>query len=108
MENRSRAWIHCRVSNKSLRFLLGYQEKRMMSYCESENMKIAGVSKEVCSGKNPADRYLSVITSMIQENRIDYIIVYDWTRLLIFQDLYMEFRLLCEMYGVEIIELKEP
>lgn len=108
MEKSNRAWIHCRVSKESLRYLLRFQEKRMTAYCESEEMKIIGVSKEVSFGKYPAEHYLSVITTMVRRHEIDCIVVYDWTRLLIFADLFMEFKMFCEMNGVEIIELHEP
>lgn len=80
----------------------------MTAYCESEEMKIIGVSKEVSFGKYPAEHYLLVITTMVRRHEIDCIVVYDWTRLLIFADLFMEFKMFCEMNGVEIIELHEP
>lgn len=108
MENLSKAWIHCRVSKESLRYLLRYQEDRLRAYCECENYKIVGASKEVSLGKYPAEYYLSVITTMVRRNEIDFVVIYDWTRLLIFKDLYMEFKLFCEMHGVEIIEIQEP
>lgn len=107
MENQSRAWIHCRVSAESLRHLLHYQEKRLISYCESENLKVVGVTKEIGVGKNPKGYYISKIETMIRRKEIDYLVVYDWTRLLIFEDLYAEFKLFCEMHGVEIIDLCE-
>lgn len=108
VEKSNRAWIHCRVSKESLRYLLKFQEKRLTAYCESEGMKIIGISKEVSLGKHPAEYYLSIITTMVRRNEIDCIVVYDWTRLLIFADLFMEFKMFCEMNGVEIIELHEP
>lgn len=108
MGNPIRAWIHCRVSKESLRFLLRLQEKRMVNYCENEDMKIIGISKEVSLGKCPAEYYLTLITAKVRRNEIDCIVVYDWSRLLIFPDLYMEFKMLCEVHGVEIIELHEP
>lgn len=108
MGNQSKAWIHCRVSKESLRYLLRYQEERLKAYCDGENYKIVGVSKEVSLGKYPAEYYLSVITAMVRRKEIDFVVIYDWTRLLIFKDLYMEFKLFCEMHGVEIIEIQEP
>lgn len=105
MENQSKAWIHCRVSAESLRYLLRYQKKKLISYCESENLKVVGVTQEVGVGKDPRDYYISTIATMIRRKEIDYLVVYDWTRLLIFEDLYAEFKLFCEMHGVEIIDL---
>lgn len=78
-----------------------------MSYCESENLKVVGVTKEVGLGKGPREHYISTIATIIRRKEIDYLVLYDWTRLLIFKDLYMEFKLFCEMYGVEIIDLSE-
>ncbi|RJV77307.1 hypothetical protein DW969_07850 [Eubacterium sp. AM47-9] len=89
VENQSRAWIHCRVSTESNRYLLHYQEKRLMSYCESENLKVVGVTKEVGLGKGPREYYISTIATIIRRKEIDYLVLYDWTRLLIFKDLYM-------------------
>lgn len=108
VENQGKAWLHCRVSKESLRYLLRYQEKRLKAYCDGENYKIIGVSKEVGLGKYPSEYYLSVITTMVRRKEIDFVVIYDWTRLLIFKDLYMEFKLFCEMHGVEIIEIQEP
>ena len=108
MENQIKAWIHCRVSKESLRYLLRYQEERLKAYCDGENYKIVGVSKEVSLGKYPTEYYLSVIITMVRRKGIDFVVIYDWTRLLIFKDLYMEFKLFCEMHGVEIIEIQEP
>ncbi len=100
-----RAWIHCRVSDESLRQLLHYQEKRLVNYCESENLKVVGITKEIGLGKDPNGYHISKIKTMIRRNEIDYVVVYDWTRLLIFEDLYKEFKLYCDMNGVEIIDL---
>ena len=107
MENQNRAWIHCRVSVESLRYLLRYQEKRLGCYCASENLKVVGVTKEVGTGKNPQGYYLATIATMVKRKEIDYLVVYDWTRLMIFEDLYSEFKLFCEMHGVEIIDLSQ-
>lgn len=78
-----------------------------MSYCGSENLKVVGVTKEVGLGKDPREYYISTIATIIRRKEIDYLVLYDWTRLLIFKDLYMEFKLFCEIYGVEIIDLSE-
>ena len=77
MENQSRAWIHCRVSTESNRYLLHYQEKRLMSYCESENLKVVGVTKEVGLGKGPREYYISTIATIIRRKEIDYLVLYD-------------------------------
>lgn len=107
MENQSRAWIHCRVSNESQRYLLNYQKKMLTDYCEGENLKIIGATKEVGAGRDPRGYYLSIIATMVRRKEIDYIVIYDWTRLLIFEDLYAEFKLFCEMNGVEIVDLQD-
>ena len=107
MKKLTKAWIHCRVSRESERHLLKYQKDILTSLCERNELEVFGISKEVGSGKFISGYYLSTIATMVRRHEIEYIVIYDWTRLLIFQDLYMEFKLFCEMNDVSIIDLQE-
>lgn len=107
LEKQRRAWIHCRVSKEPLRYLLNYQEKKARLFCESENMEVVGVTKEVGGGKSATEYYMSAIATEVRRNKIDCIVVYDKARLLIFEDIYMEFKIFCEMQGVDIISLED-
>ena len=106
MENQRKAWIHCRVSKEPLRSLLDFQEKKAKQYCESKGIEVFAVSKEVGGGRSATEYYLSTISIEVRRGKINCIVVYDASRLLIFDDIYIEFKIFCDMYGVEIITIE--
>ena len=102
-----RIWIHCRVSNESERYLLNYQKEALLKLVNHSNLKVVGISTEVSKGINPNSRELNAIKTSARRNEIDAVLVYDKTRLLIFDDMYMEFKMFCEMFDTMIISLQE-
>lgn len=107
MDNKLNIWIHCRVSNESERILLEFQKKKVMEFLNNLNVNIFGVSQEVNSGKDPHSRALDAIKVHARRGDIDAVIVTDKTRLFISENHYQEFKLMCEMCHVQIIELQE-
>ena len=106
MENQKKAWIHCRVSKEPLRNLLNFQEKKARKFCENRGIEVFAVSKEVGGGRSATEYYLSTISIEVRRGKIDCIVVYDASRLLIFDDIYIEFKIFCDMHGVKIITLE--
>lgn len=99
-------WIHCRVTNKSERYLLNYQEKKIKQIFNDDNVKIIGISKEVNAGRDPHTRALDEIRIFAQRKEIDVVIVTDKTRLFVIEERYQEFKLQCNMFNVQVIDLQ--
>lgn len=99
-------WIHCRVSNESKRNLLNYQKDTLLKMVKHSNLNVVGISKEISKGMNPNSRELMAIKTSARRNEIDAVLVYDQTRILIFDDMYMEFKMFCEMFDTIIISLQ--
>lgn len=104
---RLNVWIHCRVSERTEMYLLKFQEKRIKDILAYGNFNIIGVSKEISAGNNSKSYALNTIKSHALRNDIDAIVVTDPTRLLISDNYYQEFKLMCNMFHVEIIDLSE-
>ncbi|MEF9967622.1 MAG: hypothetical protein RR766_03840 [Longicatena sp.] len=98
-------WIHCRVTNKSERYLLNYQEKKIKQIFNEDDVKIIGISKEVNAGRDPHTMALDEIRIYAQRKEIDVVIVTDKTRLLVIEERYQEFKLLCNMFDVQVVDL---
>lgn len=69
-------------------------------------MKIIGISQEVNAGRDPHTRALDEIRIYARRKEIDVVIVTDKTRLLVIEDRYQEFKLLCSMFDVQVIDLQ--
>lgn len=102
-----RTWIHCRVSNYTDRHLLDYQKEVLSKFAEENNFEIIGITKEVSKGSNPFSIELNVIRTHIYRKDIDCVLLYDKTRLLIHEDLFTEFQMLCEQKQIIIIDLQD-
>lgn len=104
--NKKRVWIHCRVSNESERQLLRYQRDKLITKLTDKDCRIVGVTSEISKGINPATTYLERIKINVRRRQIDYILVYDETRILIYNDMFMEFKMFCERFNVQIVSLE--
>lgn len=105
VEKQLKVWIHCRVSNKLERHLLNYQERLLTTFCKDNELEVIGVTKEIGTGKCVSSYHLSIIKTVVRRHEVNCIVIYDWTRLLISQDMYIEFKLNCELNNVCIIDL---
>lgn len=104
--DKKKVWIHCRVNNESERNLLRYQRDRVVSTLTDKDCRIIGVTSEISKGVNPYSRELEIIKTHARRHDIDYVLVYDETRLLIYKDMFMEFKMFCERLGVQIVSLE--
>ena len=129
MEN-LKVWIHTRVSNVKERELLIYQKELLSKIAKDINMEITGISHETSKGidansneltniKNHAtklrqqqidlndDAYSLVERINSCRHDFDVLLVYDKTRILIYDDLFAEFKMICEMNDVCILTYQE-
>lgn len=105
--NKTKTWIHCRVSNYTDRHLLDYQKEVLLKFAKENNFEIVGITKEISKGTNPSSYELNAIKTHIRRKELDIILVYDKTRLFIHQDLFMDFQMLCEHRNITIIDLQD-
>ena len=104
--NKKKVWIHCRVSDESQRSLLRYQRDCIVSLLTDKDCRIIGVTSEISKGVHPNSRELEMIKTHARRHDIDYVLVYDETRILIYPDMFMEFKMFCERLGVQIVSLE--
>lgn len=107
MERSLNVWIHCRVANELEKVLLDFQKDKILNRLEGMRYSIIGISKEIGAGNNPHSRALDSIKIHASRKDIDVVIITDKTRLLINENQYQEFTLLCELFDVIIIELNK-
>ena len=102
----TRAWIHCRVSNKKQHDLLQYQKKLLTNFCEITEMKIVGTTSLVDSGDDASCYALLTLISEIKRRSVDVVLVYDRSRITRHLDKFMEFQMFCEMNKVVVLDLQ--
>lgn len=107
MRKKLNVWIHCRVSHESERYLLNYQKETLLKLVNHSSLKVIGISSEISKGINPNSRELNAIKTGARRKEIDAVLVYDKTRILIYEDMYMEFKMFCEMFNTTIMCLQD-
>ncbi|WP_296880403.1 recombinase family protein [Thomasclavelia sp.] len=101
--NKLNAFIYCRVLTEEARNLLMYQEEILSKKAVEDGYEIFGKVCLVDTGKSFGSFKMQALIGYIRKEKINAIYVYDRTRLCIYKDLYMEFKMLCDMHHVEII-----
>lgn len=107
MKNQNRVWIHCRVSQQGEKCLLHFQENLLKNFAEALEMKVVGVTKEVSSGENFESFECKSMINSICRNRIDKVLCLTPKRICIYDDIFEEFEMLCNMNNVVVISVKE-
>lgn len=97
-----KVFVYCRVMDEKARDLLDYQEQEITDLLNYLDMKTVGIAKEVSSGKNFCSYGMQKLIHYITNEKIDAIVVYDETRLAIYDDLYAEFRMICDKHDIDI------
>lgn len=105
--NNKRVWTYYRVSDPSQRVLINYQKKLLTRFLEDKGFHIVGSIEEIGKGNNLDSRSMSNLKTHIRRHTMDYIFVYDYTRLLIHQDLLIELQMFCELNNVQIISMQD-
>lgn len=65
------------------------QEEVLSGFADANSFEIVGITREISKGVNPLSYELNAIKTQIRRKYMDYILIYDKTRLLIHQDLYI-------------------
>ena len=98
-------FIYCRVMDEKTRDLLDYQEMELCQISQLLHMKISGVVKEVSSEKHFCSYGIQKLIHYIINEKIDAVLVYDETRLAVYDDLYAEFKMICSKHEIAIFTL---
>lgn len=102
-----KAFIYCRVLDNQARDLLDYQEKELTDLSEYLHMKIVASAGEVSSGKYFGTFAMQKLIHYITTEKIDAVLVYDETRIAIYDDLYAEFQMICDKHDVDIFTMDD-
>lgn len=97
-----KTFIYCRVLDEQARDLLDYQEDELSDLLNYLDMKVVAVAKEVSNGKNFCSRGVQKLIHYIVREKIDAVVIYDETRLCIYDDLLAEFQMICDKHDVDI------
>lgn len=98
-------FIYCRVTDEQAKDLLEYQEQELTDLLDYLDVKVVGVVKEVSNGKHFCSFGMQKLIHYIVNEKVDAIIVYDDTRLAIYDDLRAEFQMICDKHDVEVLDM---
>lgn len=101
--NGSNAFIYCRVLSEKNRNLLLYQEEVLSKKAKEDGYEIFAKAHVVGSGRNFEYFEIQTLIGFIRKEKIDAIYIYDRTKLCVYEELYMEFRMLCDMHHIDIV-----
>ena len=104
---KTRVWIHCRVSEKGERCLLDFQESILKDFAEKLDLKIVGLTKDLSSGKNLDSYECQSMINCICRKRVDVILCVTRKRICIYDDIFEEFEMLCNMKDVAVMTLHD-
>lgn len=97
-----KVFVYCRVMDEKAKDLLDYQEMELCQISQLLYMKIQGIVKEISSGKHFCSYGIQKLIHYIVNEKIDVIVVYDETRLAIYDDLYVEFQMIYGKHEIDI------
>lgn len=104
---KTRVWIHCRVSEQGERCLLDFQESILRDFAEKLDLTIVGVTKELSSGKNLNSYERQSMMNYICKKRVDVVLSVTPKRICIYDDIFEEFEMLCNMKDVDVMTLHD-
>lgn len=102
-----KAVIYCRVLDRKAGDLLRYQERVLENLAGDLDIEIVSSIAEVSDGKNFCSNGMQKLMYYIRSQRAGIVIVYDKTRISIYDDLYAEFKMICEKHNTDILTLEE-
>lgn len=100
-----KAIIYCSISNPKDIKLLDYQETVLKNILISKHIKIDLVVKEIKDGSKLSYEFDSVI-NRIKHSKVNYLAIYDTTRITTNKEKFLEFEMLCNMHNVQILKYK--
>lgn len=104
---KTRVWIFCRVSEFGEKALLDFQEKILSDLAIKMDFKIVGITKELSSGKRLDSFKAQAMLNSIRRNRVDTILAVTPKRICIFDDIFEEFEMFCNMKDVVVMTLHD-
>lgn len=104
---KTRVWIHCRVSDFERRSLLDFQESILRDQAALLNLKIVGITKEISKGKNLNSFECQSMMNCVCRKRVDIVLCMTSKRICIYDDIFEEFEILCNMNEVVVIALQD-
>ena len=102
-----KAFIYCRVLSQQAKRLLLYQENILVERATNEGCSIFTIAKVVGSGRHFGYDGMQLLIHCIKNKKINIIYVYDRTRINIYPELYSEFKMLCDSYGIRIVSIND-
>lgn len=106
MKKQINVWIYCRISEPDNIEVLNLQANRLSKYAKKNNYSIIGLTKVVDDGTSLHTLSIKPLLTAIKEDVIDLVLIYSNRRLLVSNDLFEEFEILCELHDVKIIALQ--
>lgn len=101
-----KVWIYSRVSTKEQSRLLEFQKELLMGFSEHYHFDLYGICDEIGKGDSLDRNVLNNLVTHIQRHDFEILLIYDWTRISIYRDLFMEFKMLCEQNHISIFEMQ--
>lgn len=99
--------VYCRIVDKHMRDLLDYQEQKLTDLLGYFDTQVIEVVKEVSRGLNFCSYGMQKLIHYIINEQIDAVIVYDNTRVAIYDDLLVEFKMICDMHNIEVFDMSD-
>ena len=100
-------FIFCRVLSEEARSLLEYQEKVLTNYAKELNFEVFAIANEIGEGKHFGSRGMEKLIYYIINKKIDIVLTYDKTRICVYEELFAEFKILCDKHDVDILTREE-
>lgn len=104
---KKKAWIYARVSEPTQRNLIFYQKDLLCSLAEHMDLEIYGFVHEITKGSTLNTKGIRDILVNVRRKVFDVLLIYDWTRLVIYQDLFMEVKMFCDQHYVSIFTIQD-
>lgn len=102
-----KVFIYCRVLSEEARYLLEYQEDILRENADMLNIEVFAVAREIGNGKNFGSRGMEKLIYYVINEKINAIFIYDKTRICIYNELFAEFKILCDKHNVFILTMDE-
>lgn len=104
---KTKVWIYCRVSESEKKALLDFQETILTNFAEKMGFQVVGITKEVSDGKRLSSFKSQAMLNYIHRKRIDMVMAVTIKRICIFEDIFEEFEMLCNMNNVSVMPVNE-
>ena len=102
-----KVFIYCRVLSEEARSLLEYQKDLLVECADMLNADVFAVAREIGSGKHFGGRGMEKLIYYVINEKINAIFIYDKTRICIYEELFAEFKMLCDKHEIDIFTIED-